>query len=81
MGAHGGPAAGARLRARFSQQLEVVFLGGVPGYNYLIEASTDLLNWQTVEQVQIAHLGDYASFLEPFTNNLPYRFYRLNLGQ
>jgi hypothetical protein len=81
MGAHGGPGAGARLRPRDNQQMEVVFLGGVPGYNYQIQASTDLLNWQTVEQAPIAHLGDYATFLEPTTNTLPHRFYRLNSGQ
>ena len=81
MGAHGGPGAGARLRARYNQQMEVVFLSGVPGYSYQIQASTDLSAWQTVEQVQIAHLGDYATFLEPSTNTIPFRFYRLNVGQ
>jgi len=81
MGAHGGPGAGARLRARYNQQMEVVFLSGVPGYSYRIQASTDLSARQTVEQVQIAHLGDYATFLEPSTNTIPFRFYRLNVGQ
>lgn len=80
MGAHGGPGAGARLRARYVQQMEVVFLGGVPGYNYLLEGSTNLSGWQTVSQFQIANLGDYAAFLEPSTDDLPYRFYRLNIG-
>ena len=81
MGAHGGPGAGARLRARYNQQMEVVFLGGVPGYNYQIQASTDLMKWQTVEKVQILHLGDYATYLEPITNDIPLRFYRLDVGQ
>ena len=83
IGAHGGPGAGARLRveARAWPEVEVIFLGGVPTNNYLIEASTNLLNWQPVQQKQIAHLGDYGSFLEPSTNTLPLRFYRLNLGQ
>ena len=83
MGAHGGPVTGARLKARYHQQagVEVAFLGSVLGYNYQIQASTDLLNWQTVKEVQIAHLGDYAAFLEPPTNSIPFRFYRLNVGQ
>ena len=81
MGAHGGSGAGARLRVEAWPQVAVFFLGGVPGYNYQIQASADLSNWQTVKQVQIAHLGDYASFLEPGANNPPYRFYRLNVGQ
>jgi hypothetical protein len=80
MGAHGGPGAGASLGIAVWPPAEVFFYGGVPGYNYLIQASTDLLNWQTVEPVQIANLGDIASFIEPTTNNLPHRFYKLNLA-
>jgi hypothetical protein len=81
MGAHGGPSAGASLGIVVWPPAEVFFYGGVPGYNYLIQASTDLLNWQTVEPVLIAHLGDIANFIEPITNTLPYRFYKLNLAQ
>jgi hypothetical protein len=80
MGAHGGPGAGARFRARLTQQFEVIFLGGVPGYTYLLQGSTNLLDWETVKQVQIAHLGDTAYFLEPPTNALPRRFYKLNVA-
>ena len=81
MGAHGGPGAGATFRIRANPQVEVALLGGVPGYNYLIQASTNLVDWETVQQPQIAHLGDVAYFLEPMTNTLLHRFYRLNLGQ
>jgi Right handed beta helix region len=80
MGAHGGPGAGASLGIVVWPPAEVFFYGGVPGYDYLIQASTDLLNWQTVEPVSIANLGDIASFIEPSTNTLPYRFYKLNLA-
>jgi hypothetical protein len=80
MGAQGGPGAGASLGIVVWPPAEVFFYGGVPGYDYLIQASTDLLNWQTVEPVQITNLGDIASFIEPSTNTLPHRFYRLNLA-
>jgi hypothetical protein len=80
MGAHGGPGAGASLGIAVWPPAEVFFYGGVPEYNYLIQASTDLLNWQTVEAVSIAHLGDIANFIEPSTNTLPHRFYNLNLA-
>jgi hypothetical protein len=80
MGAHGGPGAGASLGIAVWPPAEVFFYGGVPGYNYLIQASTDLLSWQTVEPVLIAHMGDIANFIEPSTNTLPHRFYKLNLA-
>ena len=80
IGAHGGPGAGASLSIAIWPPAEVFFYGGVPGYNYLIQASTNLLSWQTVEPVQITNLGDVASFLEPSTNTLPHRFYKLNLA-
>ncbi len=80
IGAHGGPGAGARLRARFASQMEVVVMGGVPGYTYLLQGSTDLLNWPTVNQFQVTDLGESKSFLEPINNPLPYRFYRLNIA-
>jgi hypothetical protein len=81
MGAHGGPRAGATIEIETWPQIEVLLFGGVPGYTYLIQASTDLLNWQTVEQFQIAQLGAVTNYFEPTTNTLPHRFYRLNLGQ
>jgi hypothetical protein len=80
MGAHGGPGAGAKFEIEAWPQIEVLLFGGVPGYSYELQASTDLINWQTVEQFQIAHLGDVYSFFEPTTNTLPHRFYRLNLA-
>ena len=80
MGAHGGPGAGAKMEIEIWPQIEVLFYGGVPGYNYLIQASTNLSDWQTVEPVQIAHVGDVANFVEPSTNTLPRRFYKLNLA-
>ncbi len=81
MGAHGGPRAGAIFQIQAWPQIEVLLFGGVPGYTYLIQASTDLLNWQTVEQFQIAHVGDVTNYFEPTTNALSQRFYRLNLAQ
>lgn len=81
IGAHGGPGAAASLSIASWPPAEIFFYGGVPSYNYLIQASTNLLNWQTVEQVQIGHLGDAANFLESNTNTLPQRFYKLNLAQ
>lgn len=80
MGAHGGPGAGARMRIEVYPQIKVSFLGGVPGYNYLIQASTNLLDWQTVQQASIAHVGDVSYFFEPATNTPPHRFYMLNLA-
>ena len=51
--------------------------GGVPGYNYEIDASTNLTSWQAVEPFQITHLGDSITYID--TNNFPYRFYKLNV--
>jgi hypothetical protein len=78
IGAHGGPGAGPIMNIQTWPQAEVRCYGGVPGYNYEIDASTDLVNWQAAQQYQIAHLGDYMDYLE--TNTLPYRFYKLNLA-
>ncbi len=80
MGAHGGPGAGARLRARFASQMEVVIMGAVPGYTYLLQGSTDLLSWPSVSQFQVTDLGESKIFLEPVNNPIPYRFYRLNIA-
>lgn len=86
IGAHGGPGAGARLSVQAwpqiqgSPQIEVRCFGCVPGYNYLIQASSNLLDWQTVQQFQAAHLGYVADYLEPLTNALPQSFYKLNLA-
>lgn len=80
IGAHGGLGAVASLSITIWPPAEIFFYGGVPGYSYAIQASTNLVDWQTVEAVQISHLGDVAKFLEPGTNTLPYRFYRLNMA-
>jgi hypothetical protein len=82
MGAHGGPGAGARFRYRLigDPQFEVVLLGCVPGYTYLIQASTNVLDWQTVQQASNLHVGDVVYYLEPSINTLPRRFYKLNLA-
>jgi predicted outer membrane repeat protein len=80
MGADGGPGAGAIFQIESWPQIEVLLFGGVPGYTYQIQASTNLLNWQTVEQFQIANVGDITNFFEPSTNTLPHRFYKLNLA-
>ena len=78
MGAHGGPGAGAVLQVEAGAQIQIFFFGGVPGYSYSIQASTNLLDWQTVEQVQIAHVGDTASYLEPNSDILSHRFFRFS---
>ena len=80
MGAYGGPRSCATLVPHLEQQFKVTVFGGIPGYDYLIEASTNLIDWQTVETFQIENLGDVANFYEPSTNMLPHRFYQLNLG-
>lgn len=80
MGAHGGPGAGARMQIDTWPQIEVSVFGGVPGYSYLIQSSTNLTDWQTVEPFPIAHLGDVARYLEPSSSTLPLRFYKLNLA-
>ena len=83
MGAHGGPGASPRMTIQSWPQPRVRLFGGVPGYNYLIQGSTNLTNpggWQTLQQVQIAHVGEVADFMEPATNSLPQRFYRLDLA-
>jgi hypothetical protein len=79
MGAHGGPGGGARLRIEAQPQIKISFFGGVPGYNYAIQASTNLLDWHLVQAVQIAHVGDGAYFFETNSTPLPQRFYRLGL--
>jgi len=80
MGAHGGPAAGARMEIDTWPQIEVRCFGCVPGYNYLIQASSNLVDWETVQQFQATHLGYVADYLEPLTNALPRRCYRLSLA-
>jgi hypothetical protein len=86
MGAHGGPGAGAQFRYLLSgQQLEVILLGAVPGYStpgytYLIQGSTDFVSWETLEQVQVAQVGDVAYYLEPSITAFPRKFYRLSLA-
>jgi hypothetical protein len=81
MGAHGGPRAGALFQIEAWPQIEVLLFGGVPGYTYLIQGSTNLMDWQTVEQFQIANVGDVINYFESTTNTLPQRFYRLNLAK
>jgi hypothetical protein len=77
MGAQGGPGAGAKMTLQTWPQVEVKCFGGVPGYNYEIDASTNLVNWQALQQYQINNLGDVMDYLE--TNNLPFRCYKLNV--
>ncbi len=80
MGAHGGPGAAPRLRARGGPPAEVILMGGVPGYTYLIQGSTNMVNWLTLQGSQIDHLGDSAYFVEPSSNRPPFKAYRLTLG-
>jgi hypothetical protein len=81
IGANGGPGAGGLLSITLWPPIEVFFYGGVPGYSYLFQATTNLSSsWQTVESFQITNMGDIADFLEPSTNTLPQRFYKLNLS-
>ena len=51
---------------------------GPAGSSLTGEFSPNLVDWETVQQFQITHLGDYVTYLE--TNNLPRRFYKLNLA-
>jgi hypothetical protein len=81
MGAHGGPGAGARFfDLLIGQQFEVALTGAVPGYTYEIQASTNLVNWQTLEQIQVMEVGDITNYLEPNITAFPQRFYGLNLA-
>jgi hypothetical protein len=81
MGAHGGPGAGARFfDLLIGQQFEATLTGAVPGYTYVIQGSTNLLNWQTLEQFQVTQVGGVTNYLEPSINAFPQRFYRLNLA-
>lgn len=80
IGAHGGPGAGARLRIEVWPETRVFVLGCVPGYNYLLQGSTNLSDWVTVQPFQISHVGDAISYIEPAPNTLPRRFYKLNLA-
>jgi hypothetical protein len=56
----------------------VVTVGGVgiPGYNYVVECSTDLMNWQSLQT-------NSSPFVFTDTNaaNYPLRFYRAVLAQ
>lgn len=79
MGAHGGHGAGAIMTLQAWPQFEIRCFGGVPGYNYEIDATTNLVDWQAVQQYQIANLGDGMDYLE--TNSMPFRFYKLNVTQ
>jgi hypothetical protein len=79
IGAHGGPDAGARLRVRSNERVEVVVFGGVPGFTYDLQGSADLLEWTSVMPFS-QRLGETTSFLEPIQNPLVHRFYRLRLA-
>ncbi|HZR20894.1 MAG TPA: right-handed parallel beta-helix repeat-containing protein [Verrucomicrobiae bacterium] len=82
MGAQGGPGGAWTMAIQAFPQIYpecyVEFYGGVPGYNYEIDASSDLFSWQPLEQFQITHFGDPAVYVE--TNSLPYRFFRFNVA-
>jgi hypothetical protein len=80
IGAHGGPGAGAILGITAWPVVEVDFYGGVPGYNYIINASTNLFDWAMVEPVQLSRLGQTARFIESDPHALSYRFYDLVLA-
>jgi predicted outer membrane repeat protein len=81
MGAHGGPGACPGLLPRLGLVVNVTLLGGVPGYGYRLQTSSDFLNWSTpAEQISVLHIGDTVGFTDPLTNSLPYRFYRLNVA-
>jgi len=80
IGAHGGPGAAPIFQIHAWPQIEVVLFGAVPGYSYELQASTDLSNWETINQFQVAHVGNVVSYFEPLTNSLAHRFYKLNVG-
>ncbi|HTV63269.1 MAG TPA: immunoglobulin domain-containing protein, partial [Verrucomicrobiae bacterium] len=48
------------------------YVAGVPGFNYAVEASTNLVDWQTL----ITNLSPF-SFLDTNATNLPRQFYRV----
>jgi hypothetical protein len=50
-------------------------MGGTPGGVYLVQASTDLVNWTTIETVTASPMG-IISVLDNEVANYPYRFYR-----
>lgn len=80
MGAHGGPEAGATFKIIAWPQIEAALFGAVPGYSYQIQASTNLADWQTLLPFQVAHLGMTTNYIEPVTNSIAHRFYRLTLA-
>jgi hypothetical protein len=54
---------------------QLSFLGG-PNRTYLIEASTNLTDWQTVS-TNMAQTNGVFQFIDGYVSNFPIRFYRM----
>jgi hypothetical protein len=54
--------------------LPIFQLTGQPGYNYVIETSPDLVNWENI--AVLANTNGTVSFADPASTNYPQRFYR-----
>ena len=54
----------------------VVGASGIPGYNYVIEASTNLINWTAIQTNSVPF-----QFIDVNASNYPMRFYRTVLVQ
>jgi len=48
-----------------------------PGHSYSIQASTDLINWESVYRGAVATSNAWFSFTDSQAGSFPHRFYRL----
>jgi hypothetical protein len=57
-----------------SQGMPTFQLTGQPGYTYIIQASTNLVNW--VNLTTLVNTNGTVTFTDPSTTNYPQRYYR-----
>ena len=57
-----------------NQQFQMRF-AGMTGTNYILEASTDLLNWAPISTNTAP--TNFFNLVDPNATNFPYRFYRV----
>jgi hypothetical protein len=56
--------------------LQVFQLSGQPGFNYKVQASTNLVNWDDIAVLVNTNLDGIVPFIDPSSTNYTQRFYR-----